>query len=349
MRILINTLQGGAQRSVTLAGGNQGFFAVFEDSGSIGGQVYETNLALTSDPDVQQMPSVAVNPLDSQHVVVAYMDYSLVETGYAGIGVKVSRDGGVTWETSQIPVLEDFNEGAANPIARFDDQGRLYVVYQAATFLGPNKPNLTNPGFGVPRTFGFQSNNGIFVVRSDDGGLTWNTPVGIEEKLYDGITPVNFDVIPDLAIDLFPMLPNGDPNPNYGNLYVTFSRVYVPGLYPGVPTATGGIEIMFAVSDDEGQTWQIKREFIPELNAFTSVISVDTSLNDEGTGTNPGEGYIDQAHLAIGTEGEIYVSHVGAGNFAVAISRNGGTSFQTSDITAQTSNRFWQRIYHERQ
>jgi hypothetical protein len=38
-------------------------------------------LALTTDAGVQQMPSVAVDPLDSDHVVVAYMDYSLVDTG----------------------------------------------------------------------------------------------------------------------------------------------------------------------------------------------------------------------------------------------------------------------------
>ncbi len=41
------------------------------------------------------MPSVAVNPLDPQHVVIAYMDYSLVDTGYAGIGVAVSTTAGL--------------------------------------------------------------------------------------------------------------------------------------------------------------------------------------------------------------------------------------------------------------
>ena len=36
-----------------------------------------TNLPITNSPDVQQMPSVAVDPNDAKHVVVAYMDYSL--------------------------------------------------------------------------------------------------------------------------------------------------------------------------------------------------------------------------------------------------------------------------------
>src|SRR5262249_14161133 len=46
----------------------------------------------------QLMPSVAVDPLDSNHVVAAYMDYSLTQTGYAGIGVAVSHDGGASWQ-----------------------------------------------------------------------------------------------------------------------------------------------------------------------------------------------------------------------------------------------------------
>ena len=48
------------------------------------------NQAITTDPGVQQMPSVAVDLHDSRHVVIAYMDYALVTTGYAGIGVAVS-------------------------------------------------------------------------------------------------------------------------------------------------------------------------------------------------------------------------------------------------------------------
>src|SRR4051812_49163111 len=62
------------------------------------------NLPLTSDPGVQQMPSVAVDPIAPQHLVTAYMDRSLVATGYAGIGVAVSTDAGKTWTRSVVPV-----------------------------------------------------------------------------------------------------------------------------------------------------------------------------------------------------------------------------------------------------
>ena len=72
------------------------------------------------------------------------MDYSLVDTGYAGIRVSVSGDGGESWQHTSIPLVEDFDQGAANPIVRFDAQGRVFVSFMAATFLGET-PALTNP------------------------------------------------------------------------------------------------------------------------------------------------------------------------------------------------------------
>src|SRR5437588_6670310 len=78
------------------------------------------DVLLTSDPGVQQMPSIAADPLDSRHLVVAYMDRSLVNTGYAGIGVRVSHDGGSTWQNSVVPLPAGFDQGAADPVVRFD-------------------------------------------------------------------------------------------------------------------------------------------------------------------------------------------------------------------------------------
>src|SRR5262245_16496188 len=55
------------------------------------------NESVTSDPAAQQMPSVAVDPHDASHVVVAYMDYAIGQDGFAGIRVAVSHDGGASW------------------------------------------------------------------------------------------------------------------------------------------------------------------------------------------------------------------------------------------------------------
>jgi hypothetical protein len=294
-------------------------------------QTAGANRAITTDAGVQQMPSIAVNPLDSDHLVIAYMDYSLPTAdaglegeGYAGIGVAVSHNAGDTWEHTSIPLPENFDQGAANPIAKFDDQGHVFVSFMAATFLGETPP-LTNPDFWNPeqgrsdRSLGMQANNGVFVARSDDGGLTWNQPVAVVSHLYEG-EDVFFEIIPDLAIDTFPNLPNGQPNPNYGNMYVAWSRLYPVGQFPGHPEINGGIDIMIAVSRDGGQSWETK---LQENDGILATVIEDP----ENTSGLPGLGVLDQARLAIGPEGEIYLSNFGGGDFTVHVSRDGGASF----------------------
>jgi len=196
------------------------------------------NEQITTNPQVQQAPSIATDPLNPEHLVVSYMDQSLATTGYEGIGVAVSENGGATWQTDSIPLPTAFDQGASNPTTAFDAQGHVFVVVEAATFLGA-QPGLTNPD-ASERPDGFQSNNGIFVARSNDGGLTWGTPVAVASNLYDGTDPVPLETFPDLAIDTFRLLPDGQPNPNYGNEYVTYTQLYPAGQFPGDSTSTGG-------------------------------------------------------------------------------------------------------------
>src|ERR1051325_2908388 len=85
-----------------------------------------SNVQVTSDPGVQQEPSIVVDPLARKHIVITYMDRSLVSSGYAGVGVSVTNNGGRSWTRSSIPLPAGFEQGAANPVARFDDQGHLF-------------------------------------------------------------------------------------------------------------------------------------------------------------------------------------------------------------------------------
>ena len=241
------------------------------------------NRAITTDPDVQQMPSVAVDPADPQHVVIAYMDRSLVTTGYAGIGVAVSRDGGSNWQHTAVPLPSGFDQGAANPIVRFDGQGHVFVSFMAATFKGP-QPALTNADFGDRGLPGIQSNNGVFVARSDNGGLIWNPPIAVVSHTYSG-QPVDFEVTPDLAIDTFRTLPDGSPNPRYGAMYETWTRIYPPGQFPGDPTATGGTDVMLAVSKDQGETWQTLLQTQPGTGLQVSVIQDPVNAGDAPLGS----------------------------------------------------------------
>ena len=290
------------------------------------------NRAITTDPGVQQNPSVAVDPLDPNHLAVAYMDRSLVTTGYAGIGVAVSRDNGVTWSRSAVPLPAGFDQGAATPTVRFDDQGHTFVIYEAATFKG-GLPPLTNPTTRDPvtqirdRTRGFQSNNGIFVVRSGDGGLTWGLPVAVASNLY-AATPVPFEINAEVNIDLYKTLPNGQANPFYGDMYATWSRYYPAGQFPGEPDSTGGSDIFISVSHDAGKTWQIQLMANPATGGSISVLQKKTQT---GRGAPAAAGFMNDAHLAIGPEGDLYVNSILGGSVGVHFSTDGGKSFATPD------------------
>jgi hypothetical protein len=46
-----------------------------------------------------------------------------------------------------------FGQGAANPIAKFDGQGHVFVSFTAATIMG-HRPPITNPNGTDPDTGG---------------------------------------------------------------------------------------------------------------------------------------------------------------------------------------------------
>ena len=289
------------------------------------------NMALTSDPGVQQMPSIAADPSDPRHLVVSYMDRSLVNTGYAGIGVAVSRDGGATWASHAIPLPAGFAQGAADPATAFGANGNVFVSFMAAAFLGV-KPALLDPQ-SSQRHDGFTSNNGVFVARSDDGGTTWGSAVAVMTNVYDGQHPVPFDIIPDLSIDSFVNLPDGQPNPNYGNAYVTWTQLYPAGQFPGDPTSTGGGTIMIAASGDGGRTWETRLQSQTGIAAPVTVIgATDQYFTGHAPPGLTGQNY---AHSAIGPEGDVYVDYYLFGYFAIIHSTDAGRSF--SSVNLQTS------------
>ncbi len=292
------------------------------------------NQAVTTAPGIQQNPSIAVDPSNPNHIVVASMDYSLVNTGYAGIGVAVSEDDGATWTDSSVPLPGGFNQGAAQPTVEFDGQGNVFIAFMAATYLGPQQPPLTLPEPGIPQQMddGFASNNGIFVSGSTDGGLNWGQPVAVVSHTFTG-TQVNFEMIPSFAIDTDKSLPNGQPNPDYDDLYVTWVRAYAPGQFPGDPNSQDGTDVMFAVSRNGGQTWQTRLQTEPATgepgNVQETVIQEQYAAaygipDDQG---NAGQGYIYYPQVSIGPQGDLYVSTWDGGRFTVYHSLDNGASF----------------------
>lgn len=109
-------------------------------------------------------PFLAVNPNNSQHIVVAWMGF----TGGPGLSIKTkaSFNGGVSWST--VKVLPHFSASfkSADPSLVFDNAGIVYACYI---------DYRESPDSG-----------GVYVIKSMDGGLNWVMPSKAIDIFADG-------------------------------------------------------------------------------------------------------------------------------------------------------------------
>ena len=117
---------------------------------------FAQNINLSGGLIFEGEPFIALNPNDNQHLVVAWMGFKLGEK--VVIKTKVSFNGGQTWSAiSSLPHLIPTNN-SADPSVRFDNNGNVFVC-----FVDYDNENFLN--------------GSIVVVRSSNGGISWQTPV----------------------------------------------------------------------------------------------------------------------------------------------------------------------------
>lgn len=295
------------------------------------------NQVVTDDAAIQQQPTIAVNPTDADHVVIVYHDESLLTNGQNGIGVSVSFDAGATWTRSSIQLPDDFSDAADTPVVEFSADGRVFVAFQAAGLFGQDlEPAPVRGGntFSVT-TDHFETNSGIFVSRSDDGGVSWNEATTVSAHNFEGVV-VPFDAQPDLAIDTSATRTDGSPNPYFGNMYATWITLYPAGQFPLRPDFLGGGTGMIAVSEDGGDTWEplTRQTFFPvDLNGngnfepeeFFPVV-IPALAEDLGFFAEAGTASTFAAvpRVSIGPDGDIYVGASGGGTYSIFHSPDGG-------------------------
>lgn len=158
-------------------------------------------------------PYLAVDPQNSQHIVVAWMGYKFNEI--IVIKTKVSNDGGTTWSTeTSIPHIVTGNQ-SADPSIQFDHLGNVYVCFI-------DYDNAT------------MSNGAVYVVKSTDGGSTWGAAV---EAISISDCPGKYCVDrPWMEIDR-------TSGPNQGTIYVTSmnaDRNVAPPYNPYLAVSTDG-------------------------------------------------------------------------------------------------------------
>lgn len=135
-------------------------------------------------------PYIAINPNNSQHLVVAWMGFKL--NNLIVIKTRTSTDAGQTWSpTIDIPHTV-VGYQSADPSLAFDNNGNLFLCFIDYT---------PNPAAGA-----------VYVAKSTDGGLSWGTPVEVINVNADGSQH---------PVDRPWMVVDNSGGPNDGNIYVT--------------------------------------------------------------------------------------------------------------------------------
>ncbi len=137
-------------------------------------------------------PFLAVNPINSQHIVVAWMGWINLANRFQ-IKTKTSFDGGQTWSVEALLPHTVSGYSSADPCIAFNHLGNVFISY--IDFTGANPPVT----------------GGVYLSQSTDGGLTWETPSEVVNTSFDGTKwPIDR---PWMTIDRS----NG---PYQGNIYI---------------------------------------------------------------------------------------------------------------------------------
>ena len=186
------------------------------------------NVAISTDSVFDGEPHLAVNPQDSNHLIIAWMGFTNVSQRIQ-IKTRSSFDGGTTWQPTVS--LEHAASGytSADPSIAFDENGNIVIAY--IDFTGTD----SDPIFG-----------GIYISKSTDNGATFSPPIEV----------LNISVMPDQKIIDRPWLQIDVSNgPNQGAIYVSSmnAKDSEPPFRPYLSVSTnGGNSFTLQSIDDTG-------------------------------------------------------------------------------------------------
>ena len=208
------------------------------------------NYRLGADPAPtrgRDVPGLAVNPADPNHIVSIDVDYLNGECAF-----KTSFDGGLTWPNSGVfeapptgfnppfpdpPCFQNFDSGGyahGNASVIFGAGQRVYTAF--SSHRGP----FQRPESGIISGAG----DDVLVARSDDGGRTFRTAV---VAIQGGPDPQPFFIRPQLAVH------RGAAPGGNDRIYINAWRCRV--ISGGCSGGDDVRQMWSNRSDDNGQTW----------------------------------------------------------------------------------------------
>jgi hypothetical protein len=172
-------------------------------------------------------PYIAINPQDTNHLVVAWMGFVSAQQRIQ-IKYRVSFNGGASWsQTAALPHVVP-GHTAADPSIAFTEDGTLYIT--AIDFTGLD----SNPVEGA-----------IYLYTSADGGSTFNTPVEV----------LNIAVAPDkLLIDRPWIAIDNTTTPITIHITSMTAEGATPPYHPYVSSSNDG-GVSFQVQELDGAGW----------------------------------------------------------------------------------------------
>ena len=112
-------------------------------------------------------PYLAVNPNDSEHIVIAWMSWINI-TNQFQIKTSTSFNAGLTWSIPALLPHIESNYSSADPCLDFNKNGDVFLSY--IDFTGTTPPVT----------------GGVYLAKSEDGGLSWAPANEVIHSTFDG-------------------------------------------------------------------------------------------------------------------------------------------------------------------
>lgn len=316
---------------------------------------FSRNLLITRNYGAAQFqtePSLAADPTDPDHLVMATIDYNMGSS----MSVYVSWDAGETWDgPNQVLRFRDDFAGAGDPVLAFDELGTVYVT-------------MISVGVREFEIGSLRSEVGVLnlaVARSTDGGLTWSDPSLASEGSVTTVSNVDDQGLERGTITFYdndkPWISVG-PNPDdpshelihmtYTEFEQTYGLIYA-GEVPFLSDPLLATQVKMVTSADGGVTWSAPVGVSPKVyygagssegeeeegrsadGEFTTLPFLEAE--GEGTDANTESTRVVQgSQVGVQADGTVVVAwydstddgvDTALGTVQVAISHDGGATF----------------------